>query len=140
MKNIFSFACAMISSFILYLIGDISMPFIILITFMCIDYITGLLLAGIFKKSCKSKIGGLSSDIGLKGLCKKGLVLLMVIVANLLDLALETNYIRNVVIIGFMTNEVISIIENVGLMGVPIPKVINNAIDILKGKGEQQDD
>lgn len=140
MKNIFSFACAMISSFILYLIGDISMPFIILITFMCIDYITGLLLAGIFKKSCKSETGGLSSDIGLKGLCKKGLVLLMVIVANLLDLALETNYIRNVVIIGFMTNEVISIIENVGLMGVPIPKVINNAIDILKGKGEQQDD
>lgn len=140
MKNIFSFACAMISSFILYLIGDISMPFIILITFMCIDYITGLLLAGVFKKSCKSKTGGLSSDIGLKGLCKKGLVLLMVIVANLLDLALETNYIRNVVIIGFMTNEVISIIENVGLMGVPIPKVINNAIDILKGKGEQQDD
>lgn len=116
------------------------MPFIILITFMCIDYITGLLLAGVFKKSGKSKTGGLSSAIGLKGLCKKGLVLLMVIVANLLDLALETNYIRNVVIIGFMTNELISIIENVGLMGVPIPKVINNAIDILKGKEEQEDD
>lgn len=138
MKDIFCWGCAIVSSTILYLVGDITMPFIILLIFMCTDYITGLILSGIFKKSKKTKSGGLSSEIGFKGLIKKVCIIICVIVANMLDYVLKTNYIRNVVIISFITNEVISIIENLGLIGVKIPKVITNAIDILKGKEEDE--
>jgi toxin secretion/phage lysis holin len=138
MKDIFCWVCAIVSSTILYLVGDITMPFIILLIFMCTDYITGLILSGIFKKSKKTESGGLSSEIGFKGLIKKVCIIICVIVANMLDYVLKTNYIRNVVIISFITNEVISIIENLGLIGVKIPKVITNAIDILKGKEEDE--
>jgi toxin secretion/phage lysis holin len=138
MKDIFCWVCAIVSSTILYLVGDITMPFIILLIFMCTDYITGLILSGVFKKSKKTKSGGLSSEIGFKGLIKKVCIIICVIVANMLDYVLKTNYIRNVVIISFITNEVISIIENLGLIGVKIPKVITNAIDILKGKEEDE--
>lgn len=138
MKDIFCICCACVSSAILYLVGDITMPFIILLIFMCTDYITGLILSGVFKKSKKTESGGLSSEIGFKGLIKKVCIIICVIVANMLDYVLKTNYIRNVVIISFITNEVISIIENLGLIGVKIPKVITNAIDILKGKEEDE--
>lgn len=138
MKDIFCWVCAIVSSTILYLVGDITMPFIILLIFMCTDYITGLILSGVFKKSKKTESGGLSSEIGFKGLIKKVCIIICVIVANMLDYVLKTNYIRNVVIISFITNEVISIIENLGLIGVKIPKVITNAIDILKGKEEDE--
>lgn len=138
MKDIFCWVCAIVSSTILYLVGDITMPFIILLIFMCTDYITGLIISGVFKKSKKTKSGGLSSEIGFKGLIKKVCIIICVIVANMLDYVLKTNYIRNVVIISFITNEVISIIENLGLIGVKIPKVITNAIDILKGKEEDE--
>ena len=138
MKDIFCWGCACVSSAILYLVGDITMPFIILLVFICTDYITGLILSGIFKKSKKTESGGLSSEIGFKGIIKKVCIIICVIVANLLDTALGTNYIRNVVIISFMTNEVISIIENLGLIGVKIPKAITNAIDILKKKEDEE--
>lgn len=138
MKDIFCFSCAFVSSAILYLVGGITMPFVILLVFMCTDYITGLILSGVFKKSKKTESGGLSSEIGFKGLIKKVCIIICVIVANMLDYVLKTNYIRNVVIISFITNEVISIIENLGLIGVKIPKVITNAIDILKGKEEDE--
>ena len=138
MKDIFCFCCACVSSAFLYLVGDITMPFMILLIFMCTDYITGLILSGVFKKSKKTESGGLSSEIGFKGLIKKVCIIICVIVANMLDYVLKTNYIRNVVIISFITNEVISIIENLGLIGVKIPKVITNAIDILKGKEEDE--
>lgn len=138
MKDIFCWVCAIVSSAILYLVGDITMPFIILLIFMCTDYITGLILSGVFKKSKKTESGGLSSEIGFKGLIKKVCIIICVIVANMLDYVLKTNYIRNVVIISFITNEVISIIENLGLIGVKIPKVITNAIDILKRKEEDE--
>lgn len=53
MKDIFCFCCACVSSAILYLVGDITMPFIILLIFMCTDYITGLILSGVFKNQRK---------------------------------------------------------------------------------------
>ena len=69
--------------------------------------------------------------MGWKGLCRKGMILLIVLVAYRLDLILGVNYIRDTVIIGFIANETISITENAGLMGVPLPKAIQRAIDIL---------
>lgn len=109
---------------------------ITLVTFMAIDYITGLMLAGVFKKSKKSKNGGLESKVGFKGLCKKCTVLLFVLIAHRLDLMTETNYIRDAVVIAFIANEAVSITENATLMGVPLPNVIIKAIDILNKKGD----
>ena len=120
-------------SFIAGLFGGFDASMITLLVFMSIDYITGLIVAAV-NKSPKSKSGGLSSTIGLKGLAKKCVVLMLVLVSARLDLTLETSYIRDAVCIGFIVNELLSIIENAGLLGVPLPSAIKNAIEILKSK------
>ena len=107
-----------------------------LIIFMAVDYITGLIVAGVFHKSEKTENGALESRAGWKGLCRKGVTLLVVLVACRLDLIVGANFIRDAVVIAFIANEAISILENAGLMGVPIPVVITRAIDVLKNKAE----
>lgn len=107
-----------------------------LVVFMAIDYIMGLTLAAVFKRSRHSESGALESRAGWKGLCRKGVTLLMVLIAAQLDNVLGTIFIRNMVIIAYIANELISIVENAGLMGVPIPKAILEAIDLLRQKGE----
>lgn len=109
-----------------------------LLIFMAIDYITGLMVAGIFKRSKKTKNGALESHAGFKGLCRKGVMLLIVLVACRLDIELNTTYIRDAACIAFIANETISIIENAGLMGVPIPKALTKAIELLKSKEEDK--
>ncbi len=110
-----------------------------LLIFMMVDYVTGLIVAGIFKASLKSESGALESWAGLKGLFRKGGILLVVLVAARLDLMLGTNFVRDTVVIAFVVNETISIIENLGLMGVPIPKPVINAIAVLKQKADPDD-
>ncbi|MBQ8558566.1 MAG: phage holin family protein [Tyzzerella sp.] len=105
-----------------------------LIIFMVIDYLSGLLVAGVFHNSKKTESGALESRAGWKGLCRKCVTLLFVLIAYRLDLAIGVNYIRDAVIIGFIANELISIVENAGLMGIPLPAVIQNAIDVLTKK------
>lgn len=109
-----------------------------LIIFMVIDYIMGLIVAGIFRNSPKTQSGALESRAGWKGLCRKGVTLLFVLVAYRLDIIISVNYIRNAVIIGFVANELISIVENAGLMGIPLPSVLSRAIDILTKKTEEK--
>ena len=105
-----------------------------LVICMVVDYVSGLVVAGVFHKSKKTESGALESRAGWKGLCKKAMSLLMVLIAHRLDLAIGVEYIRDAVIIGFISNEVISIVENAGLMGLPLPKVIHKAIDVLTKK------
>lgn len=107
-----------------------------LVVFMAIDYIMGLTLAAVFKRSRHSESGALESRAGWKGLCRKGVTLLIVLIAAQLDNVLGTVFIRDMVIIAYIANELISIVENAGLMGVPIPKAILEAIDLLRQKGE----
>jgi len=109
-----------------------------LLFFMAIDYITGLIVAGVFHKSTKSESGSLESRAGWKGLCRKGTTLLVVLVAYRLDIAMGTTVIRDGVVIAFIANEAISIIENAGLMGLPIPKIIMNSIEVLKKRVEEE--
>ena len=104
-----------------------------LILCMALDYLTGMMAAGIFHKSKKSAHGGLESRSGWKGLCRKGISLLTVLVAYRLDLIAGTDFICNAV------NELLSITENLGLMGVPVPKVLTSAIDLLRQKSEAQE-
>ena len=106
---------------------------------MCIDYLSGLIVAGVFHASRKTDSGALESRAGWKGLCRKGMILLIVLIAYRLDLAIGVNYIRDAVIIGFIANELISIVENAGLMGVPMPSVITKAIDVLAKKAEKEE-
>ena len=109
-----------------------------LVTFMAIDYITGLMVAGIFHTSPKTESGALESLAGWKGLCRKGVTLLVVLVACQLVKVMGSSFIRDAAIIGFMANEAISIIENAGLMGVPIPETITQAVDVLWKKGKEE--
>ena len=106
---------------------------------MGIDYLTGLIVAGIFHNSEKTPNGTLESRAGWKGLCRKGVTLLIVLVACRLDLMIGSNFIRDAVVIAFVANETISIIENAGLMGVPIPAVIVKAIEVLRKKAESEE-
>ena len=105
-----------------------------LLVFMAIDYLMGLACAGIFKKSPKTGSGGLQSKVGWKGLCRKVATLALVVVAVQVDAVLHTSYVRDGVCIAFMANELISMVENVGLMGVQFPEPLRKAIDLLQKK------
>ena len=131
-KSTICSSIGVIGSCIAYLFGGFDNAIITLLIFMFIDYITGLIVAGVFHNSKKTETGSLESKAGWKGLCKKGVTLLIVVIANRLDMQLGSNYIRDAVCIGFMLNELISIIENAGLMGIKLPEVLTKAIDILK--------
>lgn len=103
-----------------------------LVVFMTIDYITGIVVAAVFKNSLKTESGTLNSRIGLKGLFRKLAMLAGVLMAYYLDQVAGTDFVRDATCLAFICNEGLSIIENFGLMGVPIPDVVINAIDVLK--------
>lgn len=134
MKNGICTAVGVVGGFVASLFGGWDAALTTLLLFMVIDFISGLVVAGVFHNSTKSETGALQSFAGWKGLCRKCMTLLFVLIAYRLDLAIGVNYIRDTVIIGFIANELISIIENAGLMGLPLPEVITQAIDILKKK------
>ena len=108
-----------------------------LVSFMAVDYITGLIVAGVFHTSPKTKTGTLESRAGWKGLCRKGVSLLVVLVACRLDAIIGSSFIRDATVIAFACNETISIIENAGLMGVPIPAALTKAVDVLRQRAEK---
>ena len=135
-QSMLSIAIGAIGGIFTTLYGGWSAGMTTLILFMSIDYLSGLVVAGVFKQSPKSDSGALESRAGWKGLCRKGMTLLFVLIAYRLDLMIGTNYIRDAVVIGFCVNELLSIIENAGLMGLPLPPIIVKALDILKTKAD----
>ncbi len=136
MKNGICTIVGVVGSFIASLFGGWDTALVTLMIFMAVDYITGLVVAGVFHKSPKTDGGTLESRAGWKGLCRKGMTLLVVLVACRLDLIMGSNFIRDATIIAFIANETISIIENAGLMGAPIPGVLVKAIEVLKQKAD----
>ncbi len=139
MKNIFNTIIGILGGLVASLFGGWDAAIVTLIIFMAVDYITGLLVAGVFHASPKSENGALESRAGWKGLCRKGVTLLIVLVATRLDMAVGTTYIRDAVVIAFVANEALSIIENAGLMGVPIPGIVKRMIDVLKKESEKDE-
>lgn len=129
---------AVIGGMISQAFGGWDAALITLLIFMAIDYVSGLIVAGVFQASDKSESGSLSSIACWQGLLKKGMTLVIVLVAAQLDKVLGTAFVRDAVVIAYMVNETISIIENAGLMGLPIPDVIMSAIEQLQGKNEQK--
>lgn len=117
-----------------YLMGGFDEAVQTLVIFMVIDYITGMLCAGVFHKSPKTESGALESRAGFKGLIKKCMILFAVIIGHRTDMLLNLEYIRNSICFGFMANELLSIVENFGLMGINYPPIIKNAIELFKEK------
>lgn len=136
LKTLVCIAAGMCGAIVTSLFGVWTAALTTMCIFMLTDYITGIIVAGVFRNSDKSVHGGLESRAGFRGIIKKGMCLCVVIIAYRLDLLLGMDYIRNVTVITISANELISIVENAGLMGVPMPAVIIRAIDLLKERGE----
>ncbi len=119
--------------FIAAIFGGWDSALVTLVIFMSIDFFTGVVTAAM-KKSKHTESGGLSSKAGWFGLAKKVCTLLLIAVAVRMDIMLGTTYIRDAVCISFCLNELLSIVENTSLMGIPYPPVLKNAIDILQKK------
>ena len=135
MKSLFLTLIGTIGSLATYLFGGWDAVVITLFIFMAVDFITGLIVAGVFHKSTKTESGALESRSCFKGLCRKAIIVFFVLIGHMLDITLGIDFVRNLICYAYMANELLSIIENAGLMGIPIPKVITNAVEILKSKG-----
>ena len=105
-----------------------------LLVCMGVDYLSGSIVALVFHRSSKSATGSYNSIYGVKGLFKKGLMLLFVLVAVQIDKLLGTAYVRDAVCVGFCCNEILSITENLGLAGIPLPQVVVKALEQLQKK------
>ena len=139
MKNVICAIFGIIGGFIANAFGGWSAALTTLLIFMGVDYLSGLILAGVLHASPKSEDGTLESYAGWKGLVRKGMTLLIVLIGARLDMLLGVSYIRDAMVIAFCVNELLSIIENMGLMGVPMPEILTNAIEMLKSKSEKSD-
>ena len=104
---------------------------------MAMDYITGIICALVWKKSPKSSDGSFNSRLSLKGLLRKAGMLLAVLIAYQLDSVAGTEFIRTSAILFFIANDGLSVIENLGIMGLPMPSSIKNAFEILRKKSEE---
>ena len=133
MKETFCLIAGVVGGFIATLLGGWDSALATLVVFMGIDFVTGLVTA-VMGKSKHSRSGALNSKAGWIGLAKKLCILLMVVVGVRIDILLGTTYIRDTVCISFCLNELLSIIENATLMGIPFPPAIKKAIDVLQTK------
>ncbi len=129
-----------IGSFASYLFGGFDKLLIALVIFMIIDFLSGLILAIVFKNSSKTKNGRVSSEAGIRGLAKKIFILFLVTVATQLDLVLDTSIVRDGVVIAFISMEGISILENATLSGLPVPRIIKNALEVLNKSEDENDE
>ena len=114
----------------------------VLLAVMTLDYLTGI-LCGIMGKSQKTEHGGLSSSTAFTGLLKKLLIIAIVSLAYLLDHAVTLNVgvqfaaVSGATCLWFIASEGISVVENAAQMGVPIPKALKQALEVMKGHGDE---
>jgi len=126
--NICKIAFAFLGGILGCVFGDFDSLIYALIAFVAIDYISGILLAFQEKK--------ISSEIGFKGIAKKIMIFALVALGNVIDqyVIKSGSSLRTMMIMFYLTNEGISIIENAGSMGVPFPKKLKDAIEKLQEK------
>jgi toxin secretion/phage lysis holin len=134
MKELICTAVGCIGAAAAWVFGGWDTALAALMICMAVDYISGSTVALVFHKSRKTESGAYNSAYGMKGLCKKGLMLLFVVVAVQADRLLGSDYVRDAVCIGFCVNEILSIVENLGLAGVPLPKAVVKALEQLQSK------
>lgn len=139
-KNSVLAALAAVGTFVAHALGGWDAAMQVLVALMAADYLTGILVAAVWQRSNKSATGALDSKAGFKGLLKKGMIMLLVWLGVLLDNALGAAYIRTAIIIFFIGNEGLSLLENLGLMGVPFPAFLKRALEALREQGDNGED
>ncbi len=134
MKEAFCTTVGILGSALCWAFGGWDAALTALIMCMGVDYISGSIVALVFHNSNKSASGSYNSAYGFQGLCKKFLMLLFVVAAVQADRLLGSDYIRDAVCISFSTNEILSIVENLGLAGIPMPQAVVKALEQLQSK------
>lgn len=127
LKNILAGVCTVLS----FLFGDMEGLMVALIALIILDYISGVIAAAVEKR--------LSSEVGAKGIAKKIFMLLIVALANIVDINVigDGHVLKTVTVVFYICNECISLIENAGRIGVPVPKKLLDVLEQLRDKDEK---
>lgn len=130
MDNIFKNILAWICTIISFLFGDMEGLMVALIALIILDYISGVIAAAVEKR--------LSSEVGAKGIAKKIFMLLIVALANIVDINVigDGHVLKTVTVVFYICNECISLIENAGRIGVPVPKKLLDVLEQLRDRDE----
>ena len=130
MDNIFKNILAGICTLLSFLFGDMEGLMVALIALIILDYISGVIAAAVEKR--------LSSEVGAKGIAKKIFMLLIVALANIVDINVigDGHVLKTVTVVFYICNECISLIENAGRIGVPVPKKLLDVLEQLRNKDE----
>lgn len=140
-KNTILSGLAAVGAWIATALGGWDMALQALLAVIAIDIITGVLVALVWKKSGKSETGAADSNAMFKGLCKKVVIILVVFLAQQIDCSTGMGGVLRLGAILFFTgNEGLSVVENAGLMGVPLPGIVKNALEQLRKKGDDDKD
>lgn len=139
-KNLVLAGLAMVGGTLAKLFGGWDAALQVLVGLMAADYITGVLVALFWQRSNKSDTGALDSKAGFRGICKKGMILLLVWLGVMLDNATGAGVFRTMIVLFFIGNEGLSLLENIGLMGVPYPEFLRKALESMKQKGNEGGD
>mgnify|MGYP004564771607 FL=1 len=137
MKGYLNTLIGIVGAALTLVFGELTPMLVALCIAMLIDYVSGMVVALVFKNSPNTESGKASSEICIRGLVKKMFMLVLVGLGNRLDIALNVEFVKMGIIYAFLSNEVLSIVENATLMGIPVPEVIKNALDILNGKNNE---
>ena len=131
--NVIQVAFAAVGGWLGYFLGGCDGLLIALVVFVVVDYATGVMCAIADKK--------LSSEVGFKGICRKILIFLLVGIANVLDAeVLKTgSVLRTAVIFFYLSNEGISLLENAGHLGLPIPEKMKKVLEQLHDRSEKEE-
>lgn len=128
MDNVFKNIMAGICTILSFLFGDMEGLMVALIALIILDYISGVIAAAVEKR--------LSSEVGAKGIAKKIFMLLIVALANIVDINVigDGHVLKTVTVVFYICNECISLIENAGRIGVPVPKKLLDVLEQLRDK------
>lgn len=138
-KNLVIGALAAVGAVAAQALGGWDVALKALLSFMAADYITGLIVAAVFRRSPKTQRGALSSSAGFVGLLRKCCILLVVLLAVVLDgMAGTGGFIRAGVCLFFTANEGLSILENLGLMGVPYPQFLRDMLEAMRKQSDEE--
>lgn len=132
--NMIQAVFTMVGGWLGYFLGGCDGLLFALVVFVVMDYVTGVMCAAADRK--------LSSEVGFKGICRKVLIFMMVGIANVLDVLIigSGSVLRTAVIFFYLSNEGVSLLENAGHLGLPIPEKLKAVLEQLHRQSEETDE